>query len=309
MRDQTTANILMVRPAHFGFNEETANSNAFQVRSDDYTGDEASRMAVKEFDAFVAALQSEGVNVIVVEDSLTPIKPDAVFPNNWITFHQDGTVITYPMLSKTRRLERRDDIIENLKRDFSIERRIAFEALENDGLMLEGTGSLILDRVNKVAYACFSPRTTEELLSTFCKSMDYQAVGFHSVDQEGKDIYHTNVMMAMGETFAVICLDSVKDPQEKASIKEKLAATNKEIIAISYEQMMQFAGNMLQVRNRSGQTILVMSEAAYQSLSPEQIIQIEKHTKILHQAIPTIEALGGGSVRCMMAEVFLPPKK
>ena len=298
----------MVRPAHFGFNEETAASNAFQSSEVDFSNKEASQMATQEFDSFVEKLRDEGMNIIVVEDTDSPIKPDAVFPNNWVTFHADGTVVTYPMLAPVRRLERREDILNKLAENFRIDHRIAFEPMEEAGLILEGTGSLILDRANRLAYACFSPRTSQILLSSFCKSMGYEAVGFHSVDADGQEIYHTNVMMAMGETFVVICLDSVRDPEERAMLMQKFAETGKEIVAISYEQMMHFAGNMLQVKNRKGEAILVMSEAAYQSLDGAQISQIKRHTKILHQPIPTIETLGGGSVRCMMAEVFLVEK-
>lgn len=308
MQNQTTSNILMVRPANFGFNEETAASNAFQSTSEDLSNEKAQRLAQNEFDAFVKNLQGMGVNVIVVEDTQSPRKPDAVFPNNWVTFHSDGTVITYPMLSKARRLERREDVLESLAENFRIDRRIAFEPMEKADLILEGTGSLILDRVNKLAYACYSPRTDRVLLESFCKSMGYEAVGFTSVDGEGRQIYHTNVMMALGETFVVICLDSVRDGAERKMLEGKFVETKKEIIEISYEQMMQFAGNMLQVRSQKGDPILVMSEAAYQSLNQEQIKSLESHTKILHQPIPTIETLGGGSVRCMMAEVFLPKK-
>jgi len=298
----------MVRPANFGFNEETAASNAFQSTSDSLSNEEARLLAQKEYDAFVENLRTLGVNVIVVDDTESPVKPDAVFPNNWITFHDDGTVITYPMLSKARRLERREDVIENLNKKYRIDHRIAFEPMEEADIILEGTGSLILDRVNKLAYACYSPRTSQVLLKSFCKSMGYEVVGFISVDGNGQQIYHTNVMMALGETFVVICMESVPDAAENVLLRRKFEETKKEIIEISYDQMMQFAGNMLQVRSTSGEPILVMSEAAYQSLSEEQIKRIESHTKILHQPIPTIETLGGGSVRCMMAEVFLPEK-
>lgn len=308
MPNQTTSNILMVRPANFGFNEETAASNAFQSTSDSFSNEEAQNLAREEYDAFVQNLRSFGVNVIVIEDTKSPVKPDAVFPNNWVTFHDDGTVITYPMLSKARRLERREDVIDSLGEKYRIDRRIAFEPMEKAAIILEGTGSLILDRVHKLAYACFSPRTSPILLESFCKSMNYEAVGFTSVDGNGQQIYHTNVMMALGETFVVICMDSVPDKFENNLLREKFEETNKEIIEISYEQMMQFAGNMLQVRSETGEPILVMSEAAYQSLNEEQIKRLESHTKILHQPIPTIETLGGGSVRCMMAEVFLPKK-
>lgn len=305
---QTTSNILMVRPANFGFNEETADSNAFQSKDQHLAANEIKQKAIEEFDAFVDKLRAKGVNVIVVQDTSEPLKPDAVFPNNWITFHQNGTIITYPMLSKSRRLERRDDIIDMLMDDFYISRKVELESYEDDGLMLEGTGSLILDRQHRLAYACLSPRTSLDLLKRFCEIADFEPVAFHAVDGDNQEIYHTNVMMALGETFVVICLETVTDAQELAVLQEKFNATNKEIIEISLDQMMHFAGNMLQVRNEEGDTFLVMSSQAYSSLNEDQISQIEKHTQILHAPIPVIEKHGGGSVRCMMAEVFLPDK-
>ncbi|MEZ4955768.1 MAG: arginine deiminase-related protein [Saprospiraceae bacterium] len=305
---QTTSNILMVRPANFGFNEETADSNAFQSKDQHLAANEIKQKAIEEFDAFVGKLRAKGVNVIVVQDTSEPLKPDAVFPNNWITFHQNGTIITYPMLSKSRRLERRDDIIDMLMDDFYISRKVELESYEDDGLMLEGTGSLILDRQHRLAYACLSPRTSLDLLKRFCEIADFEPVAFHAVDGDNQEIYHTNVMMALGETFVVICLETVTDAQELAVLQEKFNATNKEIIEISLDQMMHFAGNMLQVRNEAGDTFLVMSSQAYSSLKENQIAQIEKHTQIFHAPIPVIEKHGGGSVRCMMAEVFLPDK-
>jgi hypothetical protein len=305
---QTTSNILMVRPANFGFNEETADSNAFQSKDQHLAANEIKQKAIEEFDAFVGKLRAKGVNVIVVQDTSEPLKPDAVFPNNWITFHQNGTIITYPMLSKSRRLERRDDIIDMLMDDFYISRKVELESYEDDGLMLEGTGSLILDRQHRLAYACLSPRTSLDLLKRFCEIADFEPVAFHAVDGDNQEIYHTNVMMALGETFVVICLETVTDAQELAVLREKFSATNKEIIEISLDQMMHFAGNMLQVRNEAGDTFLVMSSQAYSSLNETQIAQVEKHTQILHAPIPVIEKHGGGSVRCMMAEVFLPDK-
>ncbi len=305
---QTTSNILMVRPANFGFNEETAASNAFQSKDEGLQPHEIKEKAVQEFDAMVASLRSQGVRVFVVEDTASPVKSDAVFPNNWITFHQNGLVITYPMLSPNRRLERRDDVIDQLMDQFHIAKKIELESYEEDGIILEGTGSLILDRPNRLAYACLSPRTSLDLLHRFCEIADFEPVAFHAVDGDNQEIYHTNVMMALGETFVVICLDTVKDPEERAMLLEKFSATGKEVVAITLDQMMHFAGNMLQVRNEEGTTFLVMSSQAYHSLSSNQVAQIEKHTQILHAPIPVIEKHGGGSVRCMMAEIFLPVK-
>lgn len=306
-RNQTTDTILMVRPANFGYNEETAASNAFQTKNQELI-QSANQKALAEFDGFVAHLEANGVRVVVVEDTPEPVKPDAIFPNNWITFHQNGLVITYPMLSVLRRNERRDDVLDRLVDDYFIGKKVELESYEDDGVILEGTGSLILDRPNRIAYACLSPRTSPDLLKRFCEIADYEPVAFHAVDGKGQEIYHTNVMMALGETFVVICLDTVRDEEEKQSLLKKFYETEKEVIEITLDQMMHFAGNMLQVRNQQGKTFLVMSEQAYQSLEPSQIKKIEKHTQILHIPIPTIETLGGGSVRCMMAEVFLPKK-
>lgn len=305
---QTTDTILMVRPAHFGYNEETAKSNAFQSNDATQSAEEISHKAIAEFDLFVERLRLAGVNVIVVKDTDKPVKPDAVFPNNWVTFHEDGTVVTYPMFAPVRRLERREDIIGKIQGMFRVDRKIQLEEYENIDEYLEGTGSMILDRPNRLVYACLSPRTDAMLLKRFCKLMNYEPVAFHSMDGNGVEIYHTNVMMALGETFVVICLDTVRDEGEAALLLEKFTETHKEIIEISLDQMMSFAGNMLQVKSTSGETFLVMSEQAYQSLTEAQVRQIQMHTNILYSPIPVIETYGGGSARCMMAEIFLPKK-
>lgn len=303
--NQITNTILMVRPAAFGFNEETAANNAFQVKNESLSAEEIQQSALQEFDTFVNKLSAIGVEVIVVEDSAEPHTPDAIFPNNWISFHQDGLIVTYPMFSSIRRKERRPEVIFDLMADFSVETRIFFEDYEREEKYLEGTGSLVLDRVNKVMYACLSPRTDRALTEELAERLDYKAVIFTAVDEEGQEIYHTNVMMALGETFAIICLDVIVDIMERQEVIEVLEDSGKEIIEISIDQMMQFAGNMLQVRGQDS-SYLVMSQAAYDSLYEEQIEEIKQHTKILSSPIPTIEELGGGSVRCMMAEVFLP---
>lgn len=298
----------MVRPANFGFNPETAESNAFQINDQSLTGNQIRNQAREEFDKFVEKLRANGINVIVGEEPPHPIKTDSVFPNNWVTFHENGTAITYPMLAPTRRKERSEAFLNQIAQGFKIEKRIKLEDYEAQNLFLEGTGSMIFDRKNRYVYACLSPRTDKELLDKFCEWADYQPVIFRSVDKSGQDIYHTNVMMAMGETFVVICLESIQDKIELKLLKDTFAKTNKEIIDISQAQVLAFAGNMLQVRNNEGKTFLVMSEQAYNSLTPEQIQQIESHTDILYSPIPTIETYGGGSARCMMAEVFLKPK-
>lgn len=296
----------MVRPAHFAFNEETAANNAFQSRDGNMSGAEMRDAAIREFDAFVEKLREAGVHVLVAEDSAEPVKPDAVFPNNWVTFHQDGTLVTYPMFAPTRRLERRDAVIEKvLEEGFQVRRRLQLEGSEADDRFLEGTGSIIFDHPNQLAYACLSPRTDADLLEDLCRAIGYRKVVFHSTDAGGQDVYHTNVMMALGETFVVICLDSVRDAGERRMLETCFAETGKEVVAISLPQMNAFAGNMLQVRNTNDETILVMSAAAYHALTAEQIATLGKHTRLLYADLNTIETYGGGSARCMMAEVFL----
>jgi hypothetical protein len=303
---QTTDTLMMVRPANFGFNEETAESNAFQQNDQSLSAVEIQTRARAEFDEMVSRLRAAGVEVIVVEDREMPVTPDAVFPNNWVTFHQDGLIITYPMQAAKRRLERREEVLQEFGKRFTISNHVRMEGHEAQNKFLEGTGSMILDRPNRLVYACLSPRTDRELLDEFCRIAGYQSVVFHSVDGNGQDIYHTNVMMAMGETFVVIVMETIRDEQEKKMLLETFANTGKEIIDLSLAQMMSFAGNMLQVRNKDGETYLVMSEQAYRSLDLAQIAQIKKHTQILYSPIDTIETYGGGSARCMMAEVFLP---
>lgn len=296
----------MVRPANFGFNEETAASNAFQSRDGRLSSEVMRDKAIAEFDAFVQRLRTAGVHVLVAQDSDTPVKPDAVFPNNWATFHQEGILITYPMFAPTRRRERSEAVLQTaLDAGYHADRRVHLEDNEAAGRFLEGTGSIIFDHQHRLAYACLSPRTDAGLLDELCQILGYEKVVFHAVDANGQDIYHTNVMMAMGETFVVICLDTVRDPLERTMLEQKFRLTGKEIVSIGLEQMNRFAGNMLQVRNDRDETLLVMSEQAFQSLTPEQVQQIERHTKLLYSPIETIETYGGGSARCMMAEVFM----
>jgi hypothetical protein len=308
MSKQTTSHILMVRPANFGFNDQTAESNAFQTNDTSFSQREISNQAIVEFDGMVAKLRSVGVNVHVVEDSPTPIKPDAIFPNNWVSFHDNGTIITYPMFTPNRQAEIREDVLEDMKDTFVVKKRVRFNRFSGKNLFLEGTGSMILDRENRIVYACVSARTEENLLHNFAEWADYEPLLFLSVDSNGLEIYHTNVMMAIGETFAIICMDSIKEEADRVMVRTKLEETNKEIIDISYEQMLSFAGNMLQVSNDNGANYLIMSQQAYKSLNTRQIEAIEDHTKILACQIDTIENYGGGSARCMMAEVFLPVK-
>lgn len=307
-RQQTTSTILMVRPANFGFNEQTAANNAFQVRETNLTKKQIQQKAIEEFDTFVDKLRKKGVDVIVAKDSAKPVKPDAVFPNNWVSFHQEGSLITYPMYAPLRRTERQAHIIKLIEDSFEVTTKIALEDYEKADVFLEGTGSMILDRVNKIAYACLSPRTHDLLLKRYCELTGYKRVAFHSVDEKNQDIYHTNVMMAMGESFVVICMDTIKSKTERNRLIKKFESTKKAIIDISLKQMNAFAGNMLQVKNKKGKTFLVMSTQAFKSLTTQQKATIKKHTAIIHSSLEVIEQFGGGSARCMMAEVFLPTK-
>ncbi|WP_194973069.1 citrulline utilization hydrolase CtlX [Aquiflexum lacus] len=309
MPTQTTSNILMVRPANFGFNPETASNNFYQ-KKDNRSPQEINKLAQEEFDGFVGLLEEKGVNVMVVEDTVEPKKTDAIFPNNWFSTHEDGKVILYPMFSPNRRQERRTDIIEIfMKRGYKISDIIDLTFFENDEQYLEGTGSLILDRVNKIAYACRSERTHSVPLAYFGRIMDYEVVDFDAnqvVNGVVSAIYHTNVMMHIGSEIAVVCLDSITPASEKLRVQEYLEKTGKKMIPITAKQKFQFAGNMLEVKNSSGAKLTVMSEAAYQSLGQVQIQTIQRYTELIVPDIATIEKLGGGSARCMMAEIFLP---
>lgn len=302
---QTTSNLLMIKPVRFDFNAETAVNNSFQQASSDQ---QVAEKATAEFDRFVTVLRNAGVQVTVVEDTPEPHTPDSVFPNNWISFHDDGTVFLYPMFAVNRRLERKPHVLAAIENKFHIERTIDLSQYEAQQLFLEGTGSMVLDRANKIAYACLSPRTDLSVLNDWCSKSGFRPVAFTSVDSKGDPIYHTNVMMCIADTYAVICLDSIPDKNERDAVIETLKDTNKEIIEISFDQMNRFAGNMLQVQNRKGDRYLVMSSQAYHSLTSEQIKRIEAYHPILHSDITTIETNGGGSARCMMAEVFLSEK-
>lgn len=301
---QTTSTILMIRPVNFGFNEQTAGSNAFQNRNAEKQ--QVQDNALKEFDNLVNALQGNGVEVIVIDDTLEPHTPDSIFPNNWVSFHQDGNVFLYPMMAENRRLERREDIIMGLEDEFKIKHVIDLSRFEHEDKFLEGTGSMVLDRENKIAYACLSPRTDKEVLDLFCSQSGYKPVLFHAVDENGMDIYHTNVLMCIGSCFAVICLDSIENKQEKEKVIEYLKSTKKQIISISFAQMNQFAGNMLEVKNQSGESLVVMSKSAWESLNYEQRAMLSSFGKPVYADISTIETNGGGSARCMIAEVHLP---
>lgn len=303
MSDQITSRVVMVRPSHFGFNPETAVNNTFQNAAT-INDNSLSDIAAKEFDALVEVLRKEGVEVEVYQDSVDPVKPDAVFPNNWISFHEDGQIITYPMYSPLRRLERDEELIEQINAKYKIEDRIAFETYEGDEKFLEGTGSMILDRQNKIVYACVSPRTHEDLLQEWCRVTGYESFVF-SARLHGKDIYHTNVMMAIGDGIAVVCLEVV-DEDHRTELLQKLTTNQGVVVILDDLQIDDFAGNMLALKNNQGEQLLVMSTRAYKSLSEKQIQQITSKAKIIHSDVSHIEDAGGGSVRCMIAENFLP---
>ena len=305
---QTTDTVLMIEPAAFGFNAETAQNNYFQINSENA---ETQTKALQEFNNFVEKLRSKGINVITVKDTLEPHTPDSIFPNNWISMHQDGTVVLYPMCAVNRRWERRNDILEILKRNFSVKEIIDLSAPENDGKFLEGTGSMIFDHDNKIAYGSVSLRLDEKLFREFCEKFGFEPVVFHSyqtANNERLPIYHTNVMMCVADQFVVICLDCIDDETERVKVVNAIVNSGKEIIEISESQMQRFAGNMLQLQNPEGKKFLVMSLSAYQSLTPEQISNIEKYSEIIYSDLETIETNGGGSARCMLAEVFLEKK-
>jgi hypothetical protein len=307
---QTTNSILMIRPIAFRMNEQTAVNNYYQKVLDNLLPSTVNAKAQAEFDDFVQKLKAVGVNVIVVEDSLTPDTPDSIFPNNWISFHENADVTLYPMFAENRRLERREDILDLLEeKGFQIENIVDYTEAELDGYFLEGTGSIVLDRANGKAYCALSPRADEELFIEFCEDFDMHPVifeAFQTVDNERKLIYHTNVMMCIGETFAVICSDCIDDKKERKMVLDTLKQDGKEVILITEKQVNNFAGNMLEVKGANNQNYVVMSESAYKILTPKQIEQIQKHAPIIHSSLDTIEACGGGSARCMMAEIFLP---
>ena len=303
---QTTSHLLMIKPVNFTFNEETAINNAFQIAGKD-TGD-AQDKAAKEFDDFVTLLKNNGIEVTVVEDTPEPFTPDSIFPNNWISFHSNGTICLYPMFAENRRLERRQAIIDLIIAQFKVTKLVDFSFYENEHRFLEGTGSMVLDRENKIAYACISPRTEKKVLQDFCKTMGYQSVAFEAVDANDQQIYHTNVMMCVADKYVVICLKSIKTKKEKDHVVKTIKESGKKIVDISIEQMNHFAGNMLQVENYKGEKLLIMSTQAFKSLKPEQIKKLNKFNKIIHSKLNTIETNGGGSARCMLAEIHLRKK-
>ncbi|MCI4443025.1 MAG: amidinotransferase [Lentimicrobium sp.] len=303
----------MIRPVAFRMNEQTAVNNYYQKVLDGLSKETVNAKAQQEFDALVQKLRMVGVNVIVVDDTLTPDTPDSIFPNNWISFHENGDVVLYPMFAENRREERREDILDMLEdHGFIINEIMDYTSAEEDGFYLEGTGSLVLDRDNGKAYCALSPRADEELFIEFCEDFEYSPVifeAFQTVDGERKLIYHTNVMMCVGETFAVICADCIDDKKERKMVLDSLRGDEKEIILITEAQVNNFAGNMLELKGVDDRRYLVMSSSAHQSLTKKQIAQLEEHVTILSSSLDTIEACGGGSARCMMAEIFLPKEE
>ncbi len=306
---QTTSHLMMIRPASFQFNQETAISNDYQQKNNSLSSKEIIQKAQEEFDEFVEILKDNNVDVTVIEDTITPAKPDAVFPNNWISMHANGTVFLFPMKTENRRIEKRMDIVDVLRKKFKVKDVVDLSDYEQKNLALEGTGSMIFDHDHKLIYACLSPRTDLEVLNDYAKRIGYTPIIFHSYKKNGQPQYHTNVVMCVAETFVIICLASITDIKERKLVEDTILKTKKEIIAISQDQLEKYyAGNMLQVRNAVGNLFLVMSERALKSLKEEQMEAIQNHCDILTAPIYLIEEIGGGSARCMMAEIFLPLK-
>jgi len=295
----------MIRPVNFSFNAETATNNAFQVPGNDAGAQEK---ALHEFNEFVQTLSNNDIDVTVVDDTAEPYTPDSIFPNNWVSFHDDGTICLYPMFAPNRRLERKPAVLQIINDKFKVIKKIDLSNYEDSNHFLEGTGSMVLDRENKIAYACLSPRTDEKVLKVFCEQMRYKAVVFDAMDEKGNAIYHTNVMMCVADKYIVICLDALPDKKEKEGVMAAIKNSGKEIIEISLEQMNRFAGNMLQVNNKKDEKLLIMSTQAYASLTSKQVMKLSSFNKIIHSSLATIETNGGGSARCMMAEVHLPER-
>ena len=307
---QLASSVLMIRPARFESNPLTAESNKFQGKTS-ASPEEQHAAALQEFEGLVASLRDKGINVVVVDDTAEPHTPDSIFPNNWVSFHADGRVVLYPMEAKNRRTERRLDIVESLgnEQGFHVSEIVDLSHHESADQYLEGTGSLVLDRVNRVAYACLSTRTQLDVLGDFAQQMDYDVVAFDAVDREGAPIYHTNVLMNVGENIAVVCDESIAREDQRAAVLERLRETGHEIVTLSYDQLDAFAGNMLELRSASGQRLIAMSQQAFESLNESQLATLETNAEILSVPIEAIENSAGGSVRCMLAEIHLPQEK
>lgn len=309
MRRQSTAHLLMVRPANFGFNPETTDTNTFQHQDNLLTREQIQAQALEEFSTLVKCLRREGLNIVVARDSAKPVRTDAVFPNNWVTFHQEALVITYPMRSPNRRRERRRQIIEQvIESGFESKKRVNLEFYEKIDRFLEGTGSVVFDHIWRIAYACISPRTDAEVLKNLCESIDYRPVVFKAVDVQGIPVYHTNVLLSVGEHFVVVCWEAFPDPEDVARLEALFSSTNKTVIPISVEQMNNFAGNVLEVRTKQDEHLLLLSTRAFEALREDQKAALAQYVRLVHSPVPTIEHYGGGSVRCMIAEIFLPTR-
>jgi len=303
---QSTDTVLMIRPARFYPNPETAADNAFQ-RDANRDLDSLTVVARKEFDAAVQTLRAAGVNVYVFEDTAEPEKPDAVFPNNWISTHHDGRIALFPMYSALRRRERRQDIVEELRKHYRVTEVIDYSAFEDEGCYLEGTGSLVFDHLNKVTYVSLSNRSNPKLIQRFADDFTYEPVTFTSIGSNGQPIYHTNVMMCIGTTFAMVGLDMIPNKAERQEVRARLEETGKEIVELSADQIANFAGNAIELHNRRGEKLLVLSSRAAGALTEEQRERLSRYAGIMRLELPTIE-LGGGSARCMMATIHLPPR-
>ena len=298
----------MVRPSHFGYNTETAASNTFQSTSKKLSTRQIQQKALEEFDEFVATLQKHKIRVLVYQDSPSPVKPDAIFPNNWLATFQDGKVVIFPMFAPNRRIEKNDALIQTLAKDFVVTDVEDWSEYEAEGFFLEGTGSMIIDHEQRLIYACLSPRTHKAVLERFAASHGYKAILFHATDENGVAVYHTNVIMHIGEGYAVVCLESIRDETERIAVSQLLITTGHEIIPVSLAQVHAFAGNMLQVKNTRGEKFTILSKQAFHSLTATQKEILGIHTHLLPVEVTTIETIGGGSVRCMMAEIFLQKK-
>ncbi len=293
----------MIRPVKFGFNAETAVNNAFQV---EMTDERTQEQALAEFDGFVQLLRNNGVDVMVIDDDPLPHTPDSIFPNNWVSFHGNGFICLYPMYAPNRRAERKTGILEKIGKKFKVRNTLDLTHFEEEGLFLEGTGSMVLDRDNKLAYACLSPRTDKKVLQAFCLRIGYRPMTFTAVDANKQAIYHTNVMMCVADKYVVLCLDALPLEIERNWLFTTIKKSNKEPVLISLDQMTHFAGNMLQVHDQHDEKLLLMSSQAYASLHPEQIATLRAYNRIIHAPLATIETNGGGSARCMIAEIHLP---
>ena len=301
----------MVKPYGFDYNTETAEDNHFQTGGTALSSSEITRQALLEFQGFVSQLKAHGIEVIVFDNLITKETPDAVFPNNWFSTHNDGTVYLYPMFANNRRKERRQEVLDLLTQEhgFSIDRIMDWSKHEDLGLFLEGTGSMILDRPNKIIYAALSERTSEELIKQYAQEIDYELVAFrsyHNAEQKEVLIYHTNVMLCVAQDYCVVCLECITDLTERKAVMDSLKKTNKAIVELSLDQIDHFAGNMLEAKNKANESFLIMSSRAYKAMNQAQIIQIQRYSQIIHAPLTTIENYGGGSARCMLAEIFLP---